>query len=224
MKISKRLQTIASYVNKGDILADIGSDHAYLPCFLVEQGIIYKAYACDVVDGPVQAARDNVASYGYDDKIEVLKGDGLAPIRGKDVDVITIAGMGGALIASILSANIDIMNVANYMVLQPNNSEPQLRRFLFSNQWYIDNEVIIEEAGRSYEIIIASKIKREYRCTKEQAIAFGPILLEQKNSIFIKKWQQEASNIKLILAKINDKSNTKYLELDKKLELIESIL
>lgn len=101
--LSKRLEKVASFVPKGAIVADIGSDHAYLPCYLVHKGIIQKAVAGEVVKGPYQSALKKVKEEGLENQITVRLADGLEAIESADhVDTITIAGMGGSLIVSIL--------------------------------------------------------------------------------------------------------------------------
>src|SRR5690606_28479720 len=102
-KLSKRLETVASFVPTGAIVADIGSDHAYLPCYLVHQNIVNKAVAGEVVKGPYESALRQVKLEGLEDKVIVRLADGLQAIEDNDqVDTITIAGMGGPLIVSIL--------------------------------------------------------------------------------------------------------------------------
>ena len=104
-RLSKRLGAVASYVQKGSRLADVGSDHAYLPLFLVENGIIDYAVAGEVVQGPYQSALTNVVQAGKEELIQVRLANGLAAIESSDrIDTITIAGMGGRLIADILEA------------------------------------------------------------------------------------------------------------------------
>ena len=111
MKLSGRLLELAQLVDKhknGIILADIGTDHAYLPCYLIEKNIIEKAYACDVAQGPFKASLSTIEHYHFAEKIEALLGNGLNPILDKDVSMITIAGMGAFLIGDILEENKDM--------------------------------------------------------------------------------------------------------------------
>ena len=108
MKLSKRLELLAYLVEKhkkGNILADIGTDHAYLPCYLIEKNIIDKAYACDVAKGPFAASLSTIRQYHFEENVEALLGDGLDPILDKEVDIVTIAGMGSFLIVEILEKN-----------------------------------------------------------------------------------------------------------------------
>jgi arginyl-tRNA synthetase len=113
MKLSKRLELLAYLVEKhkkGNILADIGTDHAYLPCYLIEKNIIDKAYACDVAKGPFAASLSTIRQYHFEENVEALLGDGLDPILDKKVDMVTIAGMGSFLIVEILEKNNKITN------------------------------------------------------------------------------------------------------------------
>ena len=122
--ISKRLETVASFVPQGAVLLDVGSDHAYLPIELVEKGHIEAAIAGEVGEGPYQSAVKNVESHGLTEKIQVRLANGLAAFEESDqVSVITIAGMGGHLIATILEEGLDKLANVERLILQPNNRE-----------------------------------------------------------------------------------------------------
>ena len=107
INISNRLKCVASLVNKGARVADIGTDHAYLPIYLVQNGISNKVYACDVRKEPLRRAQLHIDEYGLSDKITTQLCDGLKGINKGDVDTVTICGMGGKLMKSILQAGID---------------------------------------------------------------------------------------------------------------------
>ena len=121
MKLSKRLQLIADVISKykqGSVLADIGSDHGYLPCYLVKNKIITCAYACDVAQGPLDSAKETIKQYGLEDKVFALLGNGLNPILDREVDMISIAGMGSYLISEILEEHpIMIIYVNIYLLM-----------------------------------------------------------------------------------------------------------
>ena len=130
-KLSNRLDLVASFVPAGARLLDVGSDHAYLPIALLQEGKIEVAIAGEVVEGPYQSALQNVADNGLEDKIEVRLANGLAAFEPADgISCITIAGMGGRLIADILAAGLEKLAGVSRLVLQPNNREDELRAWL----------------------------------------------------------------------------------------------
>jgi tRNA (adenine22-N1)-methyltransferase len=157
MKISTRLREIAERLPSGCKFADIGSDHGLLPIYAIKQGIALSAVAGEVNEGPLEAARRGVLSNGVQDSIAVRKGDGLAVIEAGEVDTITISGMGGALIASILADGVAKLAGVKRLILQPNMAEAAVRRWLLEQNWLITDEIILEEDGKIYEIITADR-------------------------------------------------------------------
>jgi tRNA (adenine22-N1)-methyltransferase len=155
VKLSKRLQRIADKVPSFSRLADIGSDHALLPAFLVQAGIVNWAIAGEVNPGPLAASEKQVKESGLNAKIEVREGNGLKVLSPGEVDVISIAGMGGSLIASILEEGQQKLRGVKMLVLQPNVGEDQVRRWLDRHQWLLESEDILEEDGKIYEILTA---------------------------------------------------------------------
>lgn len=188
--LSARLACVASLVSAGARVADIGSDHAYLPAALVLDGKIDFAIAGEVVKGPYENAVHEIKDHQLEGQVIPRLADGLAAIEPADkVDTITIAGMGGSLIASILEKDKNKLTGIKRLVLQPNVGESQLREWLMNNHYQIMNEKIIEEDNHIYEIIVAEPSVVPFRYSKYE-LDFGPFLLENKGPIFKKKWQE----------------------------------
>ncbi|WP_371823981.1 tRNA (adenine(22)-N(1))-methyltransferase [Limosilactobacillus reuteri] len=188
--LSARLACVASLVPAGARVADIGSDHAYLPAALVLDGKIDFAIAGEVVKGPYENAVHEIKDHQLEGQVIPRLADGLAAIEPADkVDTITIAGMGGSLIVSILEKGKDKLTEIKRLVLQPNVGESQLREWLMNNHYQIMTEKIIEEDNHIYEIIVAEPSVVPFRYSKYE-LDFGPFLLENKGPIFKKKWQE----------------------------------
>ena len=150
--ITARLECIIKYIN-GNVVADIGTDHAYVPVKLIKDKRANKVIASDIRQGPVDAALRTVKKYNMEDKIEVRLGEGLSTISKTEADVIIIAGMGGELISSILEENIEIARNAQ-LILQPMNGQYELRKFLIENNFTIEEEDIAIEGFKVYNVLI----------------------------------------------------------------------
>lgn len=188
--LSARLACVASLVPAGARVADIGSDHAYLPAALVLDGKIDFAIAGEVVKGPYENAVHEIKDHQLEGRVIPRLADGLAAIEPADkVDTITIAGMGGSLIASILEKDKNKLTGIKRLVLQPNVGESQLREWLMNNHYQIMNEKIIEEDNHIYEIIVAEPSVVPFRYSKYE-LDFGPFLLENKGPVFRTKWRE----------------------------------
>ena len=220
--ISKRLETVASFVPQGAVLLDVGSDHAYLPIELVEKGHIERAIAGEVVEGPYQSAVKNVESYGLTEKIQVRLANGLVAFEEADqVSIITIAGMGGRLIATILEDGLDKLATVERLILQPNNREDELRSWLQDHDFQIIAESILEEAGKFYEIIVAEAGEMKLSAT---GVRFGPFLSKEVNSVFIQKWQKEAAKLEFALSQIPENNQEERQVLADKIQAIMEVL
>ncbi len=164
--LDKRLLAAASFVPQGAILADIGSDHAYLPIHLVQAEKIQRALASDINLGPVEAARKNIIAYGVGGKIIAQKADGLDGVESFSPDCITILGMGGELIVRIIDRAPWVRNKKIRLILQPMTHGETLSRYLCEQGFEIVDETIVcdgERDDRIYRIIVAEfdGVKRE---------------------------------------------------------------
>lgn len=152
MSVDNRLQKIAGMIRHGAVVADIGTDHAYLPVFLVRNKIAVRAFACDVSDGPLENARATVKRFGVDNII-IRKGDGLSAVLPDEADTFVIAGMGGDLIARILTAAPWIKNAKYELILQPMTAVEDLREYLCKNGFNILCECAVKAQGRVYTVM-----------------------------------------------------------------------
>ena len=153
-----RLKSIAEFVPRGARVADIGTDHAQLAIELIKSGRASKVIAADKNPGPLDAARKNIVAASLEDRIETRLGDGLTVLNADEVDVICMAGMGGALIAEILSAGVPAS--AERLILQPMNVVERVRDWLTLNGWIVIDEDLAEVGGIIYEIIFAGRADR----------------------------------------------------------------
>lgn len=154
--LSPRLTAVLGCVGACRVLADIGTDHAYLPIAAVRGGVCEKAVACDISRGPLEIAEKNIHAAGLSDRIQTRLGDGLQPLFENETDCITIAGMGGMRIMEILAAAPEKTGNAR-LILQPQHDLEELRRFLHSNAYMILEEKIVRERARFYVIIVAGR-------------------------------------------------------------------
>ena len=220
--ISKRLEMVASFVPQGAVILDVGSDHAYLPIELVERGQIEAVIAGEVVEGPYQSAVKNVEAHGLKEKIQVRLANGLAAFEEADqVSVITIAGMGGRLIATILEEGLEKLSNIQRFILQPNNREDDLRIWLQDNGFQIVAESILEEAGKFYEILVVEAGQMKLSASD---IRFGPFLSKEVSPVFIQKWQKEATKLEFALSQIPEKNLAERQVLAHKIKAIKEVL
>ncbi|HCG97149.1 MAG TPA: hypothetical protein DEV89_03630 [Erysipelotrichaceae bacterium] len=218
---SKRLLAIAKAIaqyKQGTILADIGTDHAYLPCFLYDQGVIEKAYACDVAEGPLASSKQTIIANHMEGKIIPLLGNGLDPIVNEDVDMISICGMGGMLMIEILDAHNEMHD--HRFFLQANNGLAELRAYLAGHHFCIIDEDLVEDAHHIYEYMVVEKGEM---VLDEDDLLFGPINRQKKTELFRKKWQFELNVQKKIIASLPE-GHPKRINVTQMIEKIEKVL
>ena len=226
-KLSKRLEMVASFVPTGAIVADIGSDHAYLPCYLIHKGIASHAVAGEVVKGPYESAVRHVRTEGLTEKITVRMADGLAAVEESDkVSTVTIAGMGGPLIVSILEKHPQALKTVTRLILQPNIHAKAIREWALGHGWALQDEVILEEDGKVYEVLV---LQRGPMKLTEAEIILGPKLMASKSPVFIEKWSREVANWKRVQQAITAAESTpeneaKHQELGHLIELVQEAI
>ena len=226
-QLSKRLAKVGEFVPSQARLADIGSDHAYLPVRLMLAKKISYAVCGEVVKGPYESALHQVTLQGLADNITVRLADGLFAIEPSDkIDTITICGMGGTLIKQILLEGKERITGEELLVLQPNVGEATLRKYLVANGYTIIAEEILEENKKIYEIIVAKKLDQSMSLNEAQYL-FGPLLMQEKSPVFIKKWQRELMQRQRVLQQLQNSAQNhdeKIAELQVEMKLIEEVL
>ncbi|MCM2360505.1 tRNA (adenine(22)-N(1))-methyltransferase TrmK [Pseudomonas sp. SR18] len=187
--LSMRLERVAAQVPHGARLADIGSDHAYLPVALLRRGVIEAAVAGEVAATPFQAAERTVRENGLEQQITVRLADGLAAVQASDgITAISLCGMGGETIRDILEAGKAHLNGLERLVLQPNGGEQPLRLWLMNNGYRIVSEELLHENRFYYEIIVAERAGPVSYTAEE--LYFGPLQLQARSPVFLAKWQR----------------------------------
>ena len=188
--LSARLERVAAHVPTGARLADIGSDHGYLPVALMRRGIIEKAVAGEVALTPFQSAERTVRENDLHPRITVRLADGLAAIELEDaITAITVCGMGGETIRDILESGKSRLSGAERLILQPNGGEQPLRQWLMNNGYRILSEEVLQENRFDYEIIVAERA--ETVAYTDQELYFGPLQMQARSPAFLIKWQRK---------------------------------
>ena len=206
----KRLETILSFVEKGAIVADIGTDHAQLPILLVERNICNKVYACDEKKGPLSIAEENIKSNGLSDKIETILSDGFAHIP-MDIDMAVIAGMGYYTAKMILENAQNRLYLLNKIIVQINVDSHLMRNWINENHYTILEEKYVNERNKDYEIIsFTSQI--EGKELSEEEIYLGPKLMKEKSEEILAYYLKKEDKISSLL-KLKKKQDEAYKEL-----------
>lgn len=153
IKISRRLRTVASLISKDYTLADVGTDHAYVPIYLIGQKMIPHAIAMDIGKGPLLRAKEHISLYGMSEYIETRLSDGVAALSPGEAGAILVAGMGGGLILHILEAGEEVCRNACELVLQPQSEIERVRAWLDGQGYVTDAEDFVQEDGKYYPMM-----------------------------------------------------------------------
>ena len=223
MKLSHRLETIASFVRKGSIIADIGTDHGYIPIYLVKEGISPRAFAMDVRKGPLERAMGHVREYGLEDRIFLRQSDGLHELEAGEADTIVIAGMGGELMVRILEEGKHVWKSTERLILSPQSEPGNVRRFLEANGFCILRETMVRDEGKYYTVIEAGHGEMKY--TKSSYYEYGRCLIEEKNGVFAEFLEKERKTVEELVQKLSqnhsDSAARRLMELKERQRIIK---
>jgi tRNA (adenine22-N1)-methyltransferase len=218
------LAALAAFVPQGARLADIGTDHAYLPIELIQDHIIVSAIAGDIHVGPYKAAKEHVEALGLEQKISVRLGNGMAVLSPGEVEVAVIAGMGGQTIIEILNNSIEVTKSLDRLILQPMVAAASVRRWLEENGWHLADERLVQDDGRLYEIVVAEQGKA--LICEPVMYDIGQKLWNDKSELLILHVDQLISQTKRILGEMavssNARKSLKYDEYKERLKQLEA--
>ena len=227
IKLSQRLQAIADFVPQGARVADIGTDHGFLPCYLAQKGQAVKVFACDINAQPLALAQKNVMDYGVADVVGTRLGNGLAVIEPGEVDVVTIAGMGGSLMIEILDAAPLVVDKLKRIILQPNVGAEAVRIWAEKNRWHIVQEELVRENDR-FSVIIAMEPGRNLNSMTPVELFLGPELLNQQHPLLGLYISEEWDKAQMVLAQLaksdSEESRRKEQQIKRKWEDVNGVI
>lgn len=207
MEMSARLKLIAGFVTEGYVVADIGTDHGYIPIWLIKADRIPRAIAMDIGKGPLERAQENIKQYGYEDRIETRLSDGLKELRENEADSVVIAGMGGPLIVSLLEAGKTALNTVKELILSPHTDIYLVRHYLIENGYDIVREEMVYDMGKYYTVMKAvhtedKRVKSLYDRDKYNYI-YGRLLLMERSSVFMGFIKNEKDKLSVIFENLS---------------------
>src|SRR5699024_8537892 len=223
--LNRRLKTVSDYI-VGDALVDIGSDHAYLPIYAVNEKIIKTAICGEIARGPYDSSVKNVQQNKLSEVIKIRLGDGLSVLRSMDeVDTITICGMGGPLIAEIIEEGMQFVHGKPRFITQANTYPYPIRKIMAEHGYKITEELQLRDGPYFYDILVfdPSDEPVEY---SEAELRFGPVNIEKREPVFIGQLEREKSHIEKILNGINDREKNidKVTRLESNLKYVDEVL
>ncbi|HBH3639143.1 TPA: SAM-dependent methyltransferase [Clostridioides difficile] len=206
MKLTDRLLEIASLVSDGKKIADIGTDHGYIPVYLLKEGKVPFAVLADVNKGPLDNAHKEVIQNNLLDKVDLRLGSGIEILEIGEVEEVIIAGMGGILISELLEAKKEVAHNVEKLILQPMQAQEELRYYLLNNGYEILEEVLVREDFRIYEIIVAKYTGKNTIIEDEIYYKVGIKLLENKDSLFNDFIEKKIKTYSSIVNKLEGKN------------------
>lgn len=196
MELSKRLSAVAALVNSCNTMADIGTDHGYIPIYLVEQKKVHRAIAMDIGKGPLQRAKEHVKLHGLDEYIELRLSDGARGLIKGEAEEVVLAGMGGRLMMKIIEDSKELFHDLHGFVVQPQSEYGFVRHFLEDSGFAILKEDMVEEDGKYYPMMRVSS--GTMNLTIDCFYEYGKYLLTEKNQVLQEYLVKEYKNLKKI--------------------------
>ena len=225
VQLSNRLLAAAGMVTKGNIVADIGCDHAYTSIYLCQAGIAPRVIAMDVNKGPLLGAKSHVEEAGLASQIDIRLSDGLQRLVPGEADTVLLCGMGGLLMIKILSDYPEAAASFKELILQPQSEVGEVRRFLHKQGYEITKEHMLKEDGKFYVMMRAVKSEEPQAYETECDYTYGKLLLEEKNEVlseYLKREQRLREDVLGALAGQNtENARMRRESLDREFSLIK---
>ena len=233
IKLSKRMKAVAAMVTSGGVLADVGTDHGYIPIALIQRQKIKSAIAMDINKGPLARAQDNIASARLGDYIQTRLSDGVAALGEGEADSILIAGMGGELVIHILSEGEKVCKAASELILQPQSDIRKVREYLRLHHYKIVDEDMICEDGKYYPMMRVINVELDdawMKMDEQTRVAcdiYGPLLLRNGNPVLrrflVRQHRQLTQILQTLQAQtMSEKIETRIAEVSEELRYNES--
>ncbi len=196
IKLSDRLEMVVSFVLPGSCVADVGTDHGYVPIVLVKRGIAARALAMDIREGPLARAREHISRYGLEGQIGTRLSDGVRGLEPGEADTVIAAGMGGELIVHILREGQRLWDTVGHWILSPQSEPEKVRRYLQENGFRIAGERMLCEDGKFY--VVMDAVRGEMEPLNLAQAVYGPCLIREKDPVlydFLKREEDALSRI-----------------------------
>ncbi|MBR0104258.1 MAG: SAM-dependent methyltransferase [Firmicutes bacterium] len=224
--LSKRLLAVSEMTGKVHTIADIGTDHAYLPVHLLKTGKADFAVCCDINKGPLDHAEKTVRDNNLSEKVSLRLGSGLAPLAVGEAEMVFICGMGGSLIIDIIEADREKALSAETLILQPQNDVPKVRKYLTENGFAIKNEKMVFDGGFYYTILSVKKGISPNLSKSE--LLLGPCLIKEKPPVFLDYLKYKIEKLQALSDTLSEKdtpgARAKQTEIQHQLTLIKEVL
>ena len=219
MELSRRLQAVADMVSEGVRVADVGTDHGYIPIYLVQTGKCPQAIAMDVNRGPLLRAESHIQEYGLQEKIETRLSNGVLALKTHDYDCVVIAGMGGALTVQILEQGREVFESLQEFVLQPQSEIWKVRKYLGENGYRIIDEDIVFEDGKYYPMM--KVVCGQATAYNHIELQYGKCLLEKKHPVLKQFLEAELQKLMVVLERLESIQGERIEE--RKREILEKM-
>lgn len=226
MELSKRLQAVADLVGKNRVVADIGTDHGYIPIYLIESGKCENAFAMDVNEGPLLRAKEHIEIHGLADQITTRLSDGVKALQIGECESVVVAGMGGALAIKIMEEGKEIFKNLKEFVLQPQSELEKVRQYLVENDFQIVDEDMVLEDGKFYPMMkVVNERTSKYSLVE---LRYGRILLNKKHPVLKMFLEKEVIKKEMIISNLQSQQaehiRMRIQELQTELEIVKETL